>query len=78
MFTKTRISFKKRRFLKLKPPFLADETDLFSIKNRRFCALKARNGVVFSSCRFSNMRFYAMQTWQIIVLGFLFRRKPRI
>ena len=78
MCTKTRVSFKNRRFLKLKPPFLADETDLFSIKNHHFLILKVRNGVVFSSCRFSNMRFYAMQTWQIIVLGFLFLRKPRI
>ncbi len=34
--TKTRISFKNRRFLSLKPPLLADKTALFSIKKHRF------------------------------------------
>ena len=38
MPTKIGISFKNRRFLRLIPTFLADETDVFSIKNR--CLLR--------------------------------------
>ena len=36
MPTKIGISFKNRRFLRLIPTFLANETDVFSIKNQRF------------------------------------------
>ena len=36
MPTKIGISFKNRRFLRLIPTFLANETDIFSIKNQRF------------------------------------------
>ena len=54
------ISFKNRRFLTLKPPLLTDETALFRLKNNRFLREKAWNGAVFSSCRFSKTRFYAM------------------
>ena len=70
---KIRISFKNRRFLVLKPPFLADTTILFSVKNRRFLREKAWNEAGFSFCRFLKMRFYAMRTWQIIDFAFLFR-----
>ena len=73
MPTKTRISFKNRRFLILIPPFLADKTVAFSGKNRRFLREKARNEVYFCFNRFSNTWFYAMLTWQIIAFGFLFR-----
>ena len=70
MPTKIGISFKNRRFLRLIPTFLADETAAFSAKNRRFLREKAWNETVFSTCRFSKMRFYAMQTWQIIAFIF--------
>ena len=43
MYTTRRISFKNRRFLKLIPTFLADETAVFIIKNRRFLSEKAWN-----------------------------------
>ena len=43
MPTKREISFKNRRFLRLIPPFLADETAVFSVKNRRFYGEKAWN-----------------------------------
>ena len=36
MPTKIGIIFKNRRFLRLIPTFLADKTDVFSIKNQRF------------------------------------------
>ena len=71
--TKTRISFKNRRFLSLKPPLLADKTAVFSIKNHRFLREKPRNQVVFNFYRFSKTCFYAMQTWQMIVFDLLFR-----
>ena len=77
MPTKTRISFKNLRFLKLKPVVLADETVLFSGKNHRFLREKARNEVYFYFTRFSNTWFYAMLTWQIIAFGFLFRKKSQ-
>ena len=70
-----RVWFKNRRFLKLKPTFLADTTAVFSIKNRRFLREKARNEVVFCSYRFSKGRFYVMWTWQTVACGFLFRKK---
>ena len=54
------ISFKNRRFLTLKSPLLTDETALFRLKNHSFLREKAWNGAVFSSCRFSKTRFYAM------------------
>ena len=73
MPTKTRISFKNRRFLRLKPTFLADKTVVFSIKNHRFLKEKARNEACCCFFRFSKRRFYAMLTWQIIVFRFLFR-----
>ena len=73
MPTKTRICFKNRRFLSLIPPFLADETVVFSGKNRRLLREKARNEVYFYFTRFSNTWFYAMLTWQIIAFDFLFR-----
>ena len=57
IFAKTRIIFKNRCFLKMKPPFLADETIVFSIKNHRFLREKARNEAIFNSCRFSKMWF---------------------
>ena len=60
MPTKTRIRFKKWRFLNLIPPFLADETVAFSGKNRRFLREKARNEECFCSCRFSKTQFYVM------------------
>ena len=72
MLAKIRISFKNRRFLRLIPTFLADETAAFRAKNRRFLREKAWNETVFSTCRFSKMRFYAMQTWQIIAFIFYF------
>ena len=75
MLAKIRISFKNRRFLRLKPTFLADKTVVFSIKNHRFLKEKARNEAVFSACRFSNTRGYAMLTWQIIIFIFLVREK---
>ena len=53
MSTKIRVSFKNRRFLILKPPFLADKTALFSVKNHRFLREKGRNEPAFSSCWFS-------------------------
>ena len=68
-----RISFKNRRFLSLKPPFLADETVLFNINNHRFLRQKARNKALFSYCQFSKTWFYVMQTWQIVDFIFLFR-----
>ena len=43
MPTKLKNSFKNRRFLKLIPMFLADETAVFIIKNRRFLSEKAQN-----------------------------------
>ena len=43
MYTKMRISFKNLCFLRLKPPFLADEIALFCIKKRRFFSEKAWN-----------------------------------
>ena len=43
MYTTRRISFKNRRFLSLIPTFLADETAVFIIKNRRFLSEKAWN-----------------------------------
>ena len=49
MPTKTRISLKKRQFLRLKPTFLADETVAFSGKNRRFLREKARNEECYAS-----------------------------
>ncbi len=73
MPTKTRISFKNRRFLILIPAVLTDETVAFSGKNRRFLREKARNEVYFYFTRFSNTWFYAMLTWQIIAFDFLFR-----
>ena len=73
MTIKMRVRFKNRRFLTLKPAFLADTTAVFSIKNRRFLREKAWNEAGFSFCRFSKMRFYAMCTWQIIDFTFLFR-----
>ena len=75
MLAKIRISFKNRRFLRLIPTFLADETAAFSAKNRRFLREKAWNETVFSACRFSNTRGYAMLTWQIIIFIFLVREK---
>ena len=71
------VTFKNCRFLTLKPLLLADETVVFSIKNHRFLREKARNQAVLSFCRFSKTRFYAMQTWQIVVFCFLFRKKSR-
>ncbi len=72
MSTTIRISFKNRRFLRLIPTFLADETAVFCIKNHRFLKGKARNDAVFFFSCFSKIWFYAIQTWQIIVFGFLF------
>ena len=66
-----RISFKNLCFLRLKPPFLADEIALFCIKKRRFFLEKAWNYTGFISCRFLKMWFYAMQTWQTIAFDFL-------
>ena len=43
MPTKLKNSFKNRRFLSLIPTFLADETAVFIIKNRRFLNEKAQN-----------------------------------
>ncbi len=43
MYTTRRISFKNRRFLSLIPTFLADETAVFIIKDRRFLSEKAQN-----------------------------------
>ena len=43
MPTKLKNSFKNRRFLSLIPTFLADETTVFIIKNRRFLSEKAWN-----------------------------------
>ena len=43
MYTTRRISFKNRRFLSLIPTFLADETAVFIIKNRRFLSENAWN-----------------------------------
>ncbi len=60
MPTKTRISFKNRHFLTLKPALLADKTVLFIIKNRRLLKEKAWNKAVFCSCRFSKPWGYAM------------------
>ena len=77
MPTKREISFKNRRFLRLIPTFLADETAVFCIKNHRFLREKARNEAVFFPCRFAKMRRYAMQTWQIVVFDFLFRKKSQ-
>ena len=77
MPTKIRIIFKNRRFLSLIPPFLPDKTVRFSVKNHRFLAEKVRNKAVFCSYRFAKTQFYDMQTWQIIILRFLFRSKPR-
>ena len=57
MCTEIGISFKNCRFLKLIPPFLADETIVFSIKNHRFLREKARNEAIFNSCWFSKMWF---------------------
>ena len=57
MCTEIGISFKNCHFLKLIPPFLADETIVFSIKNHRFLREKARNEAIFNSCRFSKMWF---------------------
>ena len=74
---KTRISFKNRRFLLLKPPLLADETDAFSVNNRSFLREKAWNEAVFISCRFLKTWLYAMPTWQIAAFSFLFRQKSR-
>ena len=75
MTIKMRVRFKNRRFLTLKPAFLADTTAVFSIKNRRFLREKARNEVVFRSYRFSKRWFYVMWTWQTVACGFLFRKK---
>ena len=55
MSTKIRIIFKNRRFLILKPPFLADKTAIFSVKNHRFLREKGRNEPAFSSCWFSKI-----------------------
>ena len=70
---KIRISFKNRRFLVLKPPFLAYTTTFFSVKNRRFLREKAWNEAVLSFSQFFKTRFYAMRTWQIIDFAFIFR-----
>ncbi len=70
---KIRISFKNRRFLVLKPPFLVDKTAFFSVKNRRFLREKAWNEAVLSFSQFFKTRFYVMCTWQIIDFTFLFR-----
>ena len=43
MPTKFKNSFKNRRFLSLIPTFLADETAVFIIKNRRFLSENAWN-----------------------------------
>jgi len=43
MPTKIEINFKPRRFLTLKPTFLADKTVVFCIKNHRFLNEKAWN-----------------------------------
>ena len=75
MPTEIGISFKNRRFLTLKPTFLAAKTDVFRKKNHRFLNEKAWNKALFSSCRFSKTQFYAMQTWKIIAFDFLFREK---
>lgn len=77
MPAKIRISFNNRRFLELKPAFLADETALLCVKNHRFLRGNALNEAVFSSCRFSKRWFYDMLTWQIMVFAFLFRQKSR-
>ena len=77
MPTKIGISFKNRRFLRLIPTFLADKTDVFSIKNQRFLREKARNKSYFCSYHISKTRLYAMQTWQIAVFNFLFRKKSQ-
>ena len=77
MTIKMRVRFKNRRFLSLIPTFLADETAVFIIKNRRFLREKARNEVCFCFCWFSKMWFYAMWTWQIIAFDFLFRKKSQ-
>ena len=61
MNLKIRISFKKRRFLALNPPFLTDKTAVFSIKNHRFFGEKAHNEACFCCVRLSNVWFYAMQ-----------------
>ena len=73
MSTTIRISFKNRRFLRLKPAFLADKTIVFSAKNHRFLREKAQNEAVSIFVCFSKNRFYAMQTWQIVTFNFLFR-----
>ena len=73
MPTEIGISFKNRRFLTLKPTFLADKTDVFLRKNHRFLNEKAWNKALFSSCRFSKTWFYVMLTLQIIAFIFLFR-----
>ena len=62
MPTKIRIRFKNRCFLRLKLPFLADKTALFSIKNRRLLREKARNKAISNSYWFSKTWFYAMQS----------------
>ena len=61
MNIKIRISFKKRRFLALKPPFLADKTVLFNVKNHTFLREKAKNEACFCFVRLSKTWFYAMQ-----------------
>ena len=43
MPTRIRISFKNRRFLRLKLPFLAARKAVFSVKKRRFALRKAWN-----------------------------------
>lgn len=60
MNIKKRINFKKCRFLRLKPAFLADKTAVFSIKNDRFLREKARNEACFCFVRLSKTWFYAM------------------
>ena len=76
MTIKMRVRFKNRRFLTLKPAFLADTTAVFSIKNRRFLREKAWNEAVLSFSQFFKTRFYAMRTWQII--DFTFRRNGHL
>ena len=73
MCTEIGISFKNCHFLKLIPPFLADETIVFSIKNHRFLREKARNEAIFQFLSVLEDVVFAMRTWQITVFCFLFR-----
>ena len=72
MNIKIRICFKKRRFLALKPPFIADKTVLFNVKNHTFLREKQGMKLVFALSGYRRHGFMPCRLSKSFFLVFYF------